>query len=252
MPTKNPQGTAPAKTAARQGLTKSRDLMRDALHNFGGHTSSGAMAACIAEHTNVLHAMDQFYERVLYTQVRFESAPARYESQAEDERDRLLEAAHKRTMAQLRRDKEELQARRELESYSGLDPYENELHLDAEHKRNIGQLRRKKEALEARRQVVSAKHGLEAERTLKGVRFALGKRRLESKIAEVEVGVAVARDAAGQDRSHTSDNESGEVVTLQWLIDCKQKEIEDAEADGKDTTVKRAQLSKLKELLALA
>jgi hypothetical protein len=226
--------------------------MRDALLNFGSRAPSGAMAACIAEHASVLHAMDQFYERVLFTQVRFESAPARYESQAEDERDRLLEAAHTRTMAQLRRERDELKARRELESYGGLDPDENEVLLDAEHTRGLAHLRRRKEHLEARREVVSAGHGLEAERALKGVRFALGKRRLESKIADVEVGVAVARNAAGQDMATGGNNESSEVATLHRLIEQKEKEIEEAEADGKDTTIKRAQLSKLKELLALA
>jgi hypothetical protein len=248
-----PAPKAAATVEAPQAVRNSHDLMREALRNFGSRAPSGALAGCIAEHVNVLDAMDRFYERVLAAQVRFEAAPARYASQAEDVADAMLEAKHRRTMAALRRQKEELKAQRELQEYGGgLDPDENEVLLDAQHKRTLAELRRKKEKIEAQRELVSAKHGLESERALKSVRFTLGRRRLESKIAEVDVGVAVARNAAGQDGSDQADNESGEVGILHQLIERKQKEIEEAEADGKDTTVHRLQLGKLKELLALA
>jgi hypothetical protein len=244
----------PMPAAAQPGtqLGKTHDLMREALRNFGDRAPSRAMAACIAEHAVVLGSLDTFYESLLRTQVRFESASARYESQAEDERDRLLEAAHKRTLAQLRREKEEIKGRRELlEVLGGQTSAHDDKTADAEHKQKLAALRRQKEDLVAQREVVSAEQGLEAEKTFKGVKFELGQRRYESKIAEVEVGVAVAKNASGQDAKPSAGNESSEVGMIFGLIERKQREIEEAEADGRDSTDKRLQFAKLKELLSL-
>jgi hypothetical protein len=211
-----------------------------------------AVVECVEEHTKILEAMDHLFEASLQVQMRRDLATEIYDSRADDERDKLSEAQHARILTNLRRQKEEALARRELESLGNEAPIEIPLSEQELHEQDLGRLRREKESLEAQREVVSAKHGLEAEHTLKPARFELGRRRLEGKIAEVEVGVAVARNAAGQDANPAAaNNESIEVGILHQLIQSKEQEILDAEADGKDSAVLREQVVKLKELLSL-
>jgi hypothetical protein len=211
-----------------------------------------AVVESVTEQAKMLEEMDRLFEAGLQVRMRRDLSAELYDSRAEDERDKLSEAEHKRKLAQLRRQKEEALARRGLEHLGNETPVEVPLSEEAEHGQNLARLRREKESLEAQREVVSAKHGLEAEHTLKPARFELGRRRLEGKIAEVEVGVAVARNAAGQDANPAAaGNESIEVGIIHQLIQTKEKEIEDADADGKDSTAQRAQVGKLKELLSL-
>ena len=121
-----------------------------------------AVVACLDEHTQAMAAMNRFFDAALEMQVRRDLANENYESQATGERDRFLEAGHIRALEGKRRDKEQLLADRES---------------------------------------LSAKHGLQAERVFKRERFALGQKRIESRIAEAHVGVAVARNAAGRARA---------------------------------------------------
>ena len=230
-------------------MSLDREPLARALLNFGHNGPSEAMAECLAEHAWILEALDPWYQNILRMQVRLELAPARYENLAEEEREVLLEAKHQRVLSHVRREKEERRARSAPEL---LDAVDDSLLSEAGHEREMAQLQRKKEQLEARREVVEAEHGLEAEHALKPARFALGQRRLESKIAEVEVGVAVAKTAAGQDPvPRPTVNQSPEVIVLTQLIEAKLREITQAEADAKDTTQLRIQLAKFKELLSV-
>ncbi len=173
-----------------------------------------AVVACVDEHAKVLAAMDRFFEATLQTQMRRDLAAEIYSSRAQDERDRFVEA---------------------------------------EHKRDLARLRREKERFEAERETISARHGVEAERKFKAVKFALGKQRLAGRIAEAHVSVAVARTAAGEPSTwepSLTTNEPTEVSILHGLIEKKQQQIDEYEADGKDTNEQRDQLAKLKDALA--
>jgi hypothetical protein len=176
-------------------------------------THAAAVADCVDEHVKVLQAMDRFYEASLQLQMRRDLAAELYEGRAADERENLLEAKHRHDLAQLRREKD----------------------------RFIGE-----------RDAISARHGVEAEKKFKGVKFALGRQRLAGRIAEAHVGLAVARAAAGEPADwlpSLSTNEVTEISVLHGLIDKKQREIEEREADGRDSADQRVQLAKLKEVL---
>jgi hypothetical protein len=176
-------------------------------------THAAAVAACVDEHVKVLQAMDRFYEASLQLQMRRDLAAEIYESRAADERETLLEGKHKQDLAQLRREKD----------------------------RFVGE-----------RDAISARHGVEAEKKFKAVKFALGRQRLAGRIAEAHVSLAVARTAAGEpaDWLPSLTNEVTEISMLHGLIDRKQREIEEREADGRDTAEQRVQVAKLKEVLA--
>jgi hypothetical protein len=175
---------------------------------------AAAVAACVDEHVKVLQAMDRFYEASLQLQMRRDLAAEIYESHADGEREQLVEAKHKRDLAELRRERDRLEREREA---------------------------------------ISARHGVEAEKKFKAVKFALGRQRLAGRIAEAYVSLAVARTAAGQPADwlpSLGTNEVTEISVLHGLMDKKQREIEEREADGKDTAERRVQLAKLKEVLA--
>jgi hypothetical protein len=177
-------------------------------------THAAAVAACVDEHVKVLKAMDRFYEASLQLQMRRDLAAEIYESRAADERENFVEAKHKYDLAQLRREKDRL----------------------------VGE-----------RDAISARHGVAAEKKFKAVKFALGRQRLAGRIAEAYVSLAVARTAAGQPADwlpSLGTNEVTEISVLHGLIDKKQSEIEEREADGRDTADQRMQLAKLKEVLA--
>jgi hypothetical protein len=176
-------------------------------------TRAQAVVACIEEQTKAMAAMDTFLDAALKTQVRRDLANQNYESQTSDEQDRFSEAAHRRFLTFKRREKEQFLADRET---------------------------------------LTAKHGLQAERVFKRERFALGQKRIESKIAEAHVGVAVARTAAGESPvAKEPRDKTTEAALLGLLITRKQKEIAEAEADGKDTAEQRLQLAEVNKLLEL-
>jgi hypothetical protein len=175
---------------------------------------AAAVASCVDEHVKVLQAMDRFYEASLQLQMRRDLAADIYESHAEGEREQWVEAKHKRDLAELRREKDRFDGEREA---------------------------------------ISARHGVEAEKKFKAEKFALGKQRLAGRIAEAHVSFAVARTAAGEPsdwQPGVAANEPTEVSVLHGLIEKKQREIEEREADGRDTADQRVQLVKLKEALA--
>src|SRR5438874_1618639 len=67
-----------------------------------------AVVECVDQHAQVLSALDRFFEVALQTQMKRDLATEIYTSRADDERERFLEAEHKRTLSRIRREKEEL------------------------------------------------------------------------------------------------------------------------------------------------
>jgi hypothetical protein len=108
---------------------------------------------------------------------------------------------------------------------------------EQQHKLQLARTRRQAEALEAERKLLDAKHGVQATKKFKPMKFALGQARLDARIADSQVEVAVARAAGGGEVGSPIDALARETEQFleQWL------------ADGKDVADIRALLKKIRE-----
>ena len=171
-----------------------------------------ATSACVQEHVRALASINQFFEAAMALQARKDMAVEIYDNQVTEERDRLAEA---------------------------------------EHKRKLVQARRAKELLEADRQTLDAKHGLEATKKFKPIKFALGQQRAEARMKDAEVDRATAETAiarlAQELRSGGTTDKTLDQLLEERIAKLQAKMREDA-ADGEDTVETHSQLQLLKKL----
>ena len=111
------------------------------------------------------------------------------------------------------------------------------------HKFELDELRRKTEILEAERRVQDAKHSLEATKKFKPKKFELGQARLEARIADSHVDVAVARAAGGGAADQPKGDPAAEIVRQ---LD---KLIEQRLADGNDNAKLTTFLDKMRKII---
>ena len=175
------------------------------------------LTALITENGHVLEAVDKFLDISARSQAKRDLAPEIYLNHLHGEMDVFQEAAHLRELAIVRRHKEVFIAKTEQ---------------------------------------LQAKHRLEAETEFKDAKFAAGHARFDAKVAGRKVDTAVANAAAaksGEKREEPKGQptENADVAAIHAMILKKQSQIEEREADGKDTTKEREQLEKLRALLMI-
>jgi hypothetical protein len=123
------------------------------------------------------------------------------------------------------------------------------------HQRTVARKRREKELYEAQEQALEAKHRLEARAQFKEQKFAAGAARFNQKIAERQVGEAVARASMQEEilepegRQQHGSKSASKAQTLALLIDELEKEIDEAEAAGRPTEELRTERDSLNALL---
>lgn len=176
-----------------------------------------ATSACIEEHIKALGTLGRFHDATVALQVRKDLAGETYDNHASEERERLTEAAHRRALAEQRR---------------------------------------KKEMLEAKRQTVEAQHSLEATRLFKELKFELGRIRMRARQNDAEVDGKTAEAAvvkiAGELTKLTQQQSPDLSTWLNQRIVLTEVAIEEEAADGETVTDKRAELSVLRKLKVTA
>lgn len=145
------------------------------------------------------------------------------------------------------------EAKRNLSAENYISKLHDEMDVleEARHKRELALVRREKEAFEVRKEMLKAKHGVEAEEEFKDAKFAAGHARFNAKAAERGLDAAVARAAAAEPVDvQANGHEPADVELVRKLLQRKLREIDEAEADGKDTAALRELAGKLQELIA--
>ncbi len=128
-----------------------------------------------------------------------------------------------------------------------LNPVDQEQFEEDKHKRILAKKRREKEQYEADEQILDAKHRVEAKEEFKEPKLAAGRARFAQKIAERQVGEAVARSSMEPEPKETPVPEQPVSITA-VLGDFVQKlecDIDAAEAAGKPTKQMRDDLAAL-------
>jgi hypothetical protein len=153
--------------------------------------------------------------------------------------------------AMIRRDEKltELRARQQFETtlFDEKTADQQENLTDAAHRRHLATERRKKEEHQAIRETLAAKHGVEAERKFKKIKFDLGEERARARMADVGVDRATA-DAAINELGGTSTRDRDQpLASLEEHIRSLRRRIEAAEAAGKDTVSLRDALRALEQ-----
>lgn len=178
---------------------------------------AAATTACTEEHIKALGALSRFHDATVALQVRKDLAGEFYANHADDERERLTEAEHKRALAEQRR---------------------------------------KKEMLDAKRQAVEAQHSLEATKLFKELKFELGRIRMRARHNDAEVDGKTAEAAvvkiAGELTKLTRQQNPDLATWLDERIVLTEVAIEEEAADGETTTDKRAELTVLRKLKVTA
>jgi hypothetical protein len=138
-------------------------------------------------------------------------------------------------------------------------PEQEDQRDEEKHKRVIAEKRREKELWDAERQIIEAqsaateaKHQFEAKEYFKETKFAAGKARFAQKIAEREVGEAVARASMKSESAEAPPpppNPTSMADMLAELIDAMERKIDEAEAGGASTAQMREDLAALKAAL---
>ncbi len=132
-----------------------------------------------------------------------------------------------------------------------LNPADQEQFEEDKHKRVLAQKRREKEQYEADEQILDARHRVEAKEEFKEPKLAAGRARFAQKIAERQVGEAVARSSMEPEPKETPVPKQPVSITA-VLADFVQKlesDIDAAEAAGKPTKQMRDDLAALNALL---
>jgi hypothetical protein len=138
-----------------------------------------------------------------------------------------------------------------------LSPEQEDQRDEEKHKRVLAEKRREKELWDAERQIIEAqsaateaKHQFEAKEYFKETKFAAGKARFAQKIAEREVGEAVARASMEPESGGTPPPKSPSLAgMLAELIAAMERKIDEAEAGGMATNQMRDDLAALKAAL---
>ncbi len=139
----------------------------------------------------------------------------------------------------------------ELEEILALDREERrvnreEQRLDIEHRRKVAEQRRKQELTEAERGAFTAEQGLENQKRLKELNLEIWQKRKEVEALDAE---AVAAKLRGAEEPQQKKKRSL-VEKLQAEADDLEKEILEAQADGKDPGGDLMALAELKALIA--
>ena len=131
-----------------------------------------------------------------------------------------------------------------------LNPADREQLEEESHRRTLAKKRREKEIYEAEQDVMEARHKLEATEEFKEQKFAAGKARFGAKIAEHQVGEAVARSSMEPEPEQPAPEKPVSIAAV--LDDFVRKlewDIDQAEAMGKSTKQMREDLAALNSLL---
>jgi hypothetical protein len=132
-----------------------------------------------------------------------------------------------------------------------LNPVEQEEMEEERHKRMLARLRRERQIYDAKQETMESLHKLEATEEFKEQKFAAGRARYGAKIAERQVGEAVARSSMEPEPKEAPAPEkpvSIEAVLADFAHKLEQ-DIDQAEAMGKSTKQMREDLAALSSLL---
>ena len=126
--------------------------------------------------------------------------------------------------------------------------------LESRHRRTVAELRRDRERLEAELEVLRAHHRLAAEEEFKPLKFGLGHARYRARVAEAEVGEAVAREGMKPEILEpevTSARSKAPSMAEQLArrIDDLEVQIEQREAAGQPTDELRDERRVLNKML---
>jgi len=132
-----------------------------------------------------------------------------------------------------------------------LNPVDQEQFEEEKHKRILAKKRREKEQHEADEEILDVKHRVEAKVEFKDQKFAAGAARFAQKIAERQVGEAVARSSLEPEPQETPAPEKSVSIAAS-IADFVQKlegDIDAAEAAGKPTKQMRDDVAALNAML---
>jgi hypothetical protein len=122
--------------------------------------------------------------------------------------------------------------------------------LDDEHHRTIAAERRSKERWDAKRDTTNARHGVEAAKKFKEFKFELGERRARARMADVDVDTATANAASRKlGANPESPDAAATLIDLQDLADGIRQQILSGAAEGQDTSWLREQLARIEGML---
>jgi hypothetical protein len=174
---------------------------------------ASATTACVDEHVKMLGALSRFHDAALVFQVRQDLSGEFYDNQATEERERLIEAEHRRALA--------------------------------EH-------RRQKEILDAKRQTIESQHSLEATELFKEPKFELGRIRMRARQQDAEIDSKTAEAAVVKIAGELAKLAQQEAPNIAAWIDQRiamtEVAIEEKIADGDTATELRAELAFLRKL----
>jgi hypothetical protein len=132
-----------------------------------------------------------------------------------------------------------------------LNPADQERFDEDAHQRILAKKRREKEQYEADEQTLDVKHRLEAKVEFKDHKFAAGAARFAQKIAERQVGEAVARSSLEPEPQETPAPEKPVSIAavLADFVQKLERDIDAAEAAGKPTKQMRDDLAAINAIL---
>jgi len=132
-----------------------------------------------------------------------------------------------------------------------LNPADQERFEEEKHQRILANKRREKEQYEADEQTLDVKHRVEAKVEFKGPKFAAGAARFAQKIAEHQVGEAVARSSLEPEPTETPapDQPVPFAAVLRDFVQKMERDIDAAEAAGKPTKQMRDDLAAINAIL---
>jgi hypothetical protein len=140
---------------------------------------------------------------------------------------------------------------RELEAILALDRIERsasreERKLDIDHRRKLAENQRKQELVEAERGAFTSEQGLENQKRLKELNLEIWQKRKEAEQLDAESIAAKLRGDGGPEKKKSRNL----VEELQTQAEKLEKEILEAEADGKDSGGDRMALAELRAMIA--
>jgi hypothetical protein len=132
-----------------------------------------------------------------------------------------------------------------------LNPVDQEQFEEDKHKRLLARKRREKEQYEADEHILDVKYRVEAKEEFKEPKFAAGRARFAQKIAERQVGEAVARSSIEPEPEETPTPQQPVSIAavIGDLVQKLERDVDAAEAAGKPTKQMRDDRDALNAML---
>jgi hypothetical protein len=121
--------------------------------------------------------------------------------------------------------------------------------IDDAHRRTIAAERRTKDRWDAKRDTANARHGLEAANRFKEAKFKLGEKRAQARMADVDVDTATAQAASRKLGGADEKDAAAVLIDLRELAETIRQQVLMAAAEGQDATLLREHLARIEGML---